>query len=106
MPNPHRNLDPSRHFILRASGDSMDGGNNPIKDGDLLLLEKNEGGTISNQIFAVKYFDDTGDDAFVLKRIEKRPDGSYLLVSQNRKYYPVTVEPDQMFPLARLKYKL
>jgi hypothetical protein len=51
--NVHGNLDPKRHFVVRASGNSMDGGNAPIKDGDMLLFEKNEGGTISNQIFAV-----------------------------------------------------
>ena len=32
-------LDPERHFIARASGSSMEGGKNPIVDGDYLLLE-------------------------------------------------------------------
>lgn len=32
-------VDPSRHFVVRASGDSMDGGALPIKDGDLVLCE-------------------------------------------------------------------
>src|SRR5690606_7673858 len=32
-------LDPARHFIARASGNSMNGGKNPIRDGDYLLLE-------------------------------------------------------------------
>ena len=53
--NPHGNLDPKHHFIVRASGDSMSWGNNPIFDGDLLLMEVNTGGTISNQIFAVEH---------------------------------------------------
>jgi hypothetical protein len=35
----HGPLDPSRHFIARATGNSMDGGKNPVRDGDLLLLE-------------------------------------------------------------------
>jgi hypothetical protein len=34
-----RMLDPARHFVVRASGDSMDGGAAPIRDGDLVLCE-------------------------------------------------------------------
>jgi SOS-response transcriptional repressor LexA len=104
--NLHINLDPERHFIVRANGDSMDGGNNPIKDGDLLLFELNEGGTISNQIFAVEYQDDFGETAYVLKRIVKDATGKYMLVSRNKTYPPIQVDPETMFPFARFKYKL
>jgi len=100
--NPHGNLNPKKHFIVRASGDSMDGGNNPIKDGDFLLLELNTGGTISNQIFAVEYQDEFAETAYVLKRIEKQPDGTYQLVSQNKSYAPIPVDPEIMKPFARL----
>lgn len=104
--NPHNNLDPKKHFIVRASGDSMDGGNRPIRDGDLLILELNEGGTVSNQIFAIEYQEKTGDTTYVLKRIEKQPDGSYELVSANKRYKPIPVDPENMFPFARFKYKI
>jgi phage repressor protein C with HTH and peptisase S24 domain len=104
--NPHNNLTPERHFIVRVSGNSMDGGLFPIKDGDVVLLEKNEGGTISNQIFAVEYTDDYGETSYVLKRIEKQPDGSYILISLNRNYKPIPVQPEQMKPLARLIEKI
>ena len=40
LPEHYGRLDPARHFIARAKGNSMDGGKNPIKDGDYLLLEK------------------------------------------------------------------
>lgn len=33
-------LYPERHFIARASGNSMNGGESPIRDGDYLLLER------------------------------------------------------------------
>src|SRR5699024_5091672 len=36
----HGRLDPGRHFIARASGHSMNGGKNPVRDGDYLLLER------------------------------------------------------------------
>jgi superfamily II DNA or RNA helicase len=37
------NVDPLRHFVVNASGDSMDGGDTPIRDGDLVLCELAEG---------------------------------------------------------------
>jgi len=33
-------LDPRRHFVVRASGDSMNGGTRPIRDGDLVLCAR------------------------------------------------------------------
>ena len=33
-------LDPRRHFVVRARGDSMDGGPRPIRDGDLVLCAR------------------------------------------------------------------
>jgi phage repressor protein C with HTH and peptisase S24 domain len=35
----NQSVDPKRHFIVRASGDSMNGGEDPIADGDLVLCE-------------------------------------------------------------------
>lgn len=32
-------VDPKAHFVVRAEGDSMDGGAQPIRDGDLVLCE-------------------------------------------------------------------
>ncbi len=34
-----RRLDPRRHFVVRATGDSMNGGARPIRDGDLVLCQ-------------------------------------------------------------------
>lgn len=48
-------LDPARHFIARASGNSMNGGKNPIRDGDYLLLElvsPTQAGSITGTIVA------------------------------------------------------
>jgi phage repressor protein C with HTH and peptisase S24 domain len=33
-------IDPRRHFVVRARGDSMDGGERPIRDGDLVLCAR------------------------------------------------------------------
>jgi hypothetical protein len=104
--NVHGNIDPKRHFVVTATGSSMDGGNAPIQDGDLLLLERNEGGTISNQIFAVEYQDEFGGTAYALKRIEKDMTGRYRLVSANKDYKDIPVSTENMFPFARLKNNL
>jgi hypothetical protein len=100
--NVHGNLDPERHFAARASGNSMDGGNAPVKDGDILLLEKNEGGTVSNQVFAVEYRDEFGGTSYVLKRVEKDAPGRYRLVSANKAYEDIPVDTENIFPFARL----
>jgi len=105
IPDSSGKLDPKRHFVVRASGDSMDGGISPIRDGEFVLLETNEGGSVSNQIFAVEYRDPTtGDTAFALKRVEKNlGTGEYHLVSLNKSYPPIPVEPETMIPFARFK---
>ena len=98
----HNNLNPDNHFIVQASGDSMSYGNNPILDGDYILLEKNEGGTISNQIFAVEYKQDEYDESqFVLKRIIKNDNGNYFLRSTNTNYDDIPVNKEHMRPFAR-----
>jgi superfamily II DNA or RNA helicase/HKD family nuclease len=108
LEDPFHRLDPSKHFILRASGHSMNGGRSPIKDGDLLLMELNQGGSISNQIFGVQYEDHFGDLYYVLKRIEKNKDGHYTLVSANKnpEFKDIIVDPKVMKPFARFKYVL
>ncbi len=82
----------------------MNGGRNPILDGDYLLFEKNEGGSISNQLFAVEYRNEFGYVSYVFKRIEKDAEYKYRLVSQNKDYDDIKME--EMYPFARFKYKL
>ena len=104
--NNSDNLDPKKHFIVQATGNSMNGGRSPIYDGDYLLFELNEGGTISNQLFAIELQDEsTGDSSYIFKRIEKDR-GIYRLVSTNKDYEDIVVNPEKMFPFARFKYKI
>ena len=86
---PQYRADPSRHFIARASGNSMDGGKQPIRDGDYLLLElvtADRAGSISNQIMAVERQDVSGDDQYVLRMVRKRGGGDYYLQANNPDY--------------------
>ncbi|MFV2056646.1 MAG: S24 family peptidase, partial [Thiohalomonadales bacterium] len=86
---PQYRADPSRHFIACASGNSMDGGKQPIKDGDYILLESinsDRAGSISNQIMAVEQQDVSGDDQYVLRMIRKRDEGGYYFQANNPEY--------------------
>ncbi|MES9856232.1 MAG: DEAD/DEAH box helicase family protein [Sedimenticola sp.] len=87
--SPQYRANSSRHFIARASGNSMNGGKQPICDGDYLLLElinADQAGSISNQIMAVERQDTSGDDQYVLRVVRKRGDGSYYLQAKNSDY--------------------
>jgi len=102
-----KNLNPKICFVIQAVGDSMDGGRTPIYDGDYLLFEINEGGTISNQLFAIELQDEFGDTSYIFKRIEKDiMTKEYKLVSFNKDYDDIFVDKEKMFPFARFKFKV
>lgn len=102
-------LDPARHFIARASGNSMNGGKNPIRDGDYLLLElvsPSNAGSITGSVMAIERQDRTGEDQYLLRVVTKGRDGSYVLVANNPDYEDLHVTPEmaeELRTLARLK---
>ncbi|AVR87517.1 DUF3427 domain-containing protein [Thauera aromatica] len=102
-------LDPTRHFIARASGNSMNGGKHPIRDGDYLLLElvsPTSAGSITGSIMAIERQGRAGDDQYLLRVVTKHRDGSYVLVANNPDYEDIHVTPemaDELRTLARLK---
>ena len=107
-PYGYGNIDNSRHFIARASGNSMNGGKNPIYDGDYLLLEQitpNNAGSISNTIVAIERQDETGDNQYLLRKVLKNPDGSYILRAANPDYDDL-IASEEMVTFARLKGKV
>jgi superfamily II DNA or RNA helicase len=66
----HGQLDPARHFIAPAAGSSMDGGKNPIHDGDYLLLElisPTRAGSINGNVIAIEQQDDAADYQYLLR---------------------------------------
>lgn len=98
-------LDPARHFIARASGNSMDGGKNPIRDGDFLLLEfvtPSNAGSITGSVMAIEKQDEAGDNQYLLRVVTKAPDGRYVLKANNPDYDDL-VATDEMRTLARFK---
>lgn len=99
------NLDPARHFIARASGNSMNGGRTPIRDGDHLLLElvtSGSAGSITGSIMAIERQDDAGDNQYLLRIVTKARDGRYVLKASNPDYADLEAT-EEMRTLARLR---
>lgn len=100
----HGKLDPARHFIARASGNSMNGGKNPIQDGDYLLLERvtpQSAGSITGQIMAVER-QEAGDNQYLLRLVTKPSPGRYVLRATNPEYEDLVAD-EEMRTFARLK---
>jgi SOS-response transcriptional repressor LexA len=101
----HGKLDPPRHFIARATGDSMNGGKSPIHDGDYLLLERvtpTSAGSITNNIMAIERQDETGDNQYLLRMVTKDNEGRYLLKATNPAF-PDYEADENMRTFARFK---
>ena len=105
LPLAYGTLDPSRHFIARASGNSMNGGKNPVLDGDYLLLElitPSRAGSITGSVVAIERQDDSGDNQYLLRVVTKKRDGQYILKANNPVYEDLPAT-DDMRTLARLR---
>jgi SOS-response transcriptional repressor LexA len=100
----HGSLDPARHFIARASGNSMNGGKHPIHDGDYLLLERvtpDSAGSITGLIMAIER-QDSGDNQYLLRMVTKPSPGRYVLKATNPEYEELEAD-EEMRTFARLK---
>ena len=101
----HGRLDPQKHFVARASGNSMNGGKNPIRDGDYLLLERlssTNAGSITGAVMAIERQDESGDNQYLLRVVLKNPNGGYTLRANNPDYADMEATED-MRTLARFK---
>jgi SOS-response transcriptional repressor LexA len=105
IPMSYGALDPSRFFIARASGNSMNGGKNPVQDGDYLLLElitPSRAGSITGSVMAIERQDDSGDNQYLLRVVAKDREGQYVLKANNPDYKDLQAT-DDMRTLARLR---
>ena len=101
----HGRLDPRRHFVAQAVGDSMDGGRSPIRHGDFLLLEwlgSDHAGSITGDTLVVERQDAAGDAQYLLRVVRKTSDGRYLLKANNPAYEDLEAD-EGMRTLARLR---
>ncbi|AXT32613.1 HNH endonuclease [Pseudoalteromonas tunicata] len=93
------------HFLAHASGNSMNGGKNPISDGDLLLLEwitPNNAGSLRDQIVAIEQDGESGEGQYLLRKVNKLPNGQYELIAKNPEY-KVIIADEGMRTFARFK---
>ena len=98
-------LNAAIHFVANASGNSMNGGKNPIKDGDILLFElvtPVNAGSITGLTMAIEIQDDSGDNQYLLRVVKKQTNGQYILVANNLDY-PDLLANETMKTFARLK---
>jgi SOS-response transcriptional repressor LexA len=105
LPLSYGKLNPAKHFIAKAKGNSMNGGKNPIKDNDYLLLEiisPIAAGSNNGKIVAIERQDVTGDDQYLLRMVNKLGPGEYQLLAQHPDYEPMMASED-MTTFARLK---
>lgn len=96
---------PKTHFLARASGNSMNGGKNPIQDGDLLLLEwitADKAGSLQGLTVVIEQDDIGGESQYLLRNIKKIADGQYQLIANNPDYAVITAN-EGMRTFARLK---
>ena len=73
--------------MITGLGDSMEG---TFSDGDILLVDT---GVKTADLDAVYAF--TLGEHFYIKRLQRRPDGSYLMISDNHKYQPYVIKNGQ-----------
>ncbi|MBK1735437.1 hypothetical protein CKO15_09105 [Halorhodospira abdelmalekii] len=105
VPPGHGRLNSSRHFIAPAHGNSMNGGKNPIRDGDYLILEyiaEGSAGSITGQTLAIERQNIAGDNEYLLRSVIKDPEGKYILRAQNPDYTDLVAD-DNMWTFARLR---
>lgn len=107
--NKFGKVDPLKHFIARASGNSMNGGKNAIADGDYLLLEHitpSNAGSITGLTLAIERQDSAGDNQYLLRVIKKDASGAYILHANNPSYEDIRITPydqEHLRTFARLR---
>lgn len=105
MPVDINSANPDKHFLAKASGNSMNGGKSPIVDGELLLLEfvtPTSAGSITGNIMAIEIQDESGDNQYLLRVVQKDSQGQYWLKANNPDY-PIIPADESMKTFARLK---
>jgi hypothetical protein len=99
-------IDPARHFVCFARGDSMDGGPDHIRHGDPLLFEWVESGSARDYVdqrVLVEHADRDGTAAAL--KVLRRDGPAYRLDSENPTHPPIAGDR-QMAVAARLIRRL
>lgn len=98
----------SRHFIARASGDSMNGGAYPILDGDYLLFEQMTQPDFvesEHKIVALESRSKTGENQYLLREASQSEQGDVVFRANNPAYEDLGAD-SSIVPFARLVRKV
>jgi SOS-response transcriptional repressor LexA len=91
---PRRALNRGAQLIARAVGDSMDGGNDPIRDGELVYVKKTRSPRTANGHIVLC----RAGEGIYLKKLE-RIGRKTRLVSANRAYAPIDIDETTSFEI-------
>ena len=83
----------------------MNGGSNPICDGDHLLFETispQSAGSLNGQLVAIEMDSETGGDQYLLRKVSKTGPGQYDLIALNPEYETIQAN-ESMRTRARFK---
>jgi len=104
LPGRYGELSGALNFIAQAKGDSMNGGSNPIRDGDYLLMEAitNSGSkNLTDQTVAIEQKEVIDGDQYLLRRLAAKDLLQKELVAFNPSFPTVTLT-SEMTIFARL----
>lgn len=85
--------------LMRGYGDSMEG---TFNDGDILWIDRGVTDVKTDAVYVLALHDE-----LYVKRLQRRPDGSILMISDNKKYEPYLIENgdrDKFRVLGRVVY--
>lgn len=121
LPSKYGTLDSAKHFVAQAVGDSMDGGDHPIKNGEYLLFELiperlvpeiGRHGEIRESSAGYSTFDELGivvaenrigsGHEFLVRTLRKEGGGKIVLEAKNSGYPEIALTSDIAL-VARLK---
>lgn len=75
---------PNNLALITGYGDSMEG---TFNDGDLLLVDRGVTDIKIDGVFVLAL-----NDELYIKRLQRRPDGSVMMISDNKKYEPYLIQ--------------
>lgn len=75
---------PGNLQLITGYGDSMDG---TFSDGDVLLVDRGITEIKMDAVYVLSL-----NDELYIKRLQRRPDGSVLMISDNKKYEPYLIQ--------------
>lgn len=104
LPDHYGQLVSGQHFIARASGNSMNGGDRPISDGDNLLFELVTGpvsDSLLNTTLAFERSGEIGENQYVLRKLLSEDGSHYNLRAANPEYQDIRLD-EWMRPVAKL----